>query len=193
MAVKRESVEVSTALSVIATCLAANIAIGFVVRKIGCPVYLDTIGTVLATLLLGWRWGLVAALCSVVLGSILIWPQYFWYTSTAIGIVASVELAFRFNFFKSPLRTVWAGIFVAIVAAFLSAPVTAYFQAATFSGNDLITAYFRSMGNSLIESVIFSGLSSEPVDKIITCLIVFYAMKGLPVHILGRYRLRGIL
>lgn len=188
-----EAVEVSTALSVIAICLAANIAVGFVVRKMGLPIYLDTIGTVLATILLGWRWGLLAAAFSVILGSFLIWPQYFWYSATAIGIVVSVELSYKFSLFKSPLRTVWAGLFVAVVAAFLSAPITAHFEAATFSGNDIITAFFRSMGNSLLKSVIFSGLSSEPVDKVTTCLIVYYAIKGLPSHVLERYRLRNLM
>ena len=190
---KSEPVETTAALSVIVACLAANVAVGFVVRKIGLPIYLDTIGTVLATIMLGWRWGLFAAGCSVALGSLLIWPQYFWYSATAIGIVASVEMSHRITLFKSPLKTVWAGLIVAVVAALLSAPVTAHFQAATYSGNDIITAFFRSMGNNLLQSVIFSGLSSEPVDKVITCLIVFYAIKGLPSHILVRYRLRGVL
>lgn len=192
LSLKDHPVNTTTAISVIVACLAANVAVGFVVRKIGLPFYLDTIGTVLATILLGWRWGLIAAACSVVLGSLLIWPQYFWYSATAVGIVFVVEFALKFSLFRSPLRTVWAGLLVAVVATVLSAPITAHFEAATFSGNDVITAFFRSMGNSLMQSVILSGFSSEPVDKVVTCLIVFYTLKGFPNYILSRYHLRSI-
>nr|VFK30411.1 MAG: energy-coupling factor transport system substrate-specific component [Candidatus Kentron sp. MB]VFK75206.1 MAG: energy-coupling factor transport system substrate-specific component [Candidatus Kentron sp. MB] len=183
-----------TVISVIVSCLAANVAVGIIVRKIGLPIYLDTIGTILATILLGWRWGLITAGSSVLLSSLLIWPQYFLYFATALGIVGSVEIAHRLSLFQTPFRTVWAGLLVAVVAALLSAPVTTYlFKAATFSGNDIITAFFRSMGNSLLESVIFSGFSSEPIDKVITCLIVYYTLKGFPGYILSRYHLRGLL
>ncbi|MEI2763297.1 hypothetical protein [Methanothrix soehngenii] len=186
------AVDSATAISVIVACLAANVAVGFVVRKIGLPIYLDTIGTVMATILLGWRWGIVTAAFSVILGSLLIWPQYFWYSITAVGIVISVEFAYWRSLFSSPLKTVWAGFLIAIVAAVLSAPVTAIFEAATFSGNDVVTAFFRSMGNSLIGSILLSGFSSEPVDKVTTCLVVYYAIKGIPDYVLKRYHLRGL-
>jgi len=185
-------VRAEVAIAVVVAALAANVALGFVVRRVGLPIYLDTIGTVLATVLLGWRWGCVAAAFSVVLGSLLIWPQYFWYSATAFGIVASVEFCWRIKLFASQLRTVWSGLIVATVAAFLSAPVTLYFQASTFSGNDMITAFFRAMGNTLLNSIIMAGLSSEPVDKVLTCLIVFWAIKGLPSDFFDRYKLRGL-
>ncbi len=179
------------AVTVIIACLVANVAVGFFVRKFGLPIYLDTIGTVLATVVLGWRWGLVAAAASVLLGTLLIWPQYFFYSATAVGIVTAVEVCRRFNLFSSPLRSAWSGLVVAVVAALLSAPVTAYFSANTYSGNDLITVFFRSMGNSLWESVILSGFSSEPVDKVITCLIVYATIKMIPTHTMRRYHLRS--
>ncbi|MFI0459944.1 MAG: hypothetical protein ACH254_20345, partial [Candidatus Thiodiazotropha endolucinida] len=131
MQLKNHPVKGSVAITVIVACLAANVLVGMVVRKVGLPIYLDTIGTVLATVVLGWRWGLVAAFFPVILGSFLIWPQYFYYPATAIGIVAAVEICYRYKMFTTPLRSSWSGLIVAIVAAILSAPVTAYFSAST--------------------------------------------------------------
>lgn len=192
MSMRQYPVTPQVAMTVIIACLAANIALGFVVRRVGLPIYLDTVGTILATIMLGWRWGLVAAALSVALGSILIWPQYFWYSMTAVGIVVAVEMCWRFSLYRSPLRVAWAGLIIAAVAAILSAPITAHFSAMTYSGNDLITAFFRQMGNSLMKSVLFSGFSSEPVDKVVTSLIVYYALSGFPEYLMKRYHLRGI-
>lgn len=192
LSLRQYPVDFRIATSVILASLVANVAVGFAVRRVGLPIYLDTIGTVMATILLGWRWGLLAAALSVTLGSLLIWPLYFFYSFTAVGLVVTVEFLRRISLFDSQWKAVWAGLILAVVAALLSAPVTAYFKAATFSGNDIITAFFRSMGNSLIQSVFLSGFASEPVDKALTCVIVFHVIKAFPEYTLKRYHLRGL-
>lgn len=178
------------AVAIVSAGLAINVVLALVVKALGLPIYLDTIGTILVTVLLGWRWGVITGLLAVVLGSFFIWPQYFWYVGTAIAIVLTVEVCSRRSLFASAIGAALTGLLVAIAAALVSAPVTAYFEAATFSGNDLITAFFRSMGNSLFQSVILSGFSSEPVDKVLTCLMVYWVVRMLDDELLARYALR---
>lgn len=185
-------VSTKTALSVVFWCVAFNIVLGTIIRKAGIPIYLDTLGTVIATILLGTGWGLVAGVFSVICGSIFIWPQYFWYSATAISIIIAIDILFRNRMFSTPLRSSMSGIIIAVIAALVSAPVTAHFQAATYSGNDLVTVFFRNMGNSLWNSIIFSGFSSEPIDKVITCLMSFYSIKSLPKSFASRNKLRTI-
>jgi energy-coupling factor transport system substrate-specific component len=71
--------------------------------------------------------------------------------------------------------TIISGLVVAVVAALCSAPVTAIvFGGVTASGSDLVTAFFRGTGRSLLQSVLISGLSSEPVDKTLVSLVAFF-------------------
>jgi energy-coupling factor transport system substrate-specific component len=188
------SPEPPTVVTVITTGIATNILIGFIIRRLELPIYLDTVGTFAIVILLGWRWGLLGALIAVVIGSLVIFPFYFYYSATAIGIVMTIEACRRMNFFRTTYHTIASGILVAVVAAILSAPVTAYlFGGITATGNDAITAFFATMGNNLVKSVFLSGFSSEPVDKILTALIAYWALRGLPSGLTTRYKLRPIL
>lgn len=168
-------------LSVALSLAALNLIIGSLVSFFKLPIYLDSIGIIVATLLLGWQYGIVCAIFTVGIGFFIINPYLPAYFATALGIILAIHFLRKLNLFSSYLKTVVAGLIIAIISAILSAPVTAYlFGGITLSGNDAITAYFVSIGNGILQSVIFSGLSSEPVDKVIVCLISYQILKSMP-------------
>ncbi len=83
-------------------------------------------------------------------------------------------------------------LIIALGAALASAPVTAFlFGGATLSGVDAITAFFVSSGNAILKSVLYAGFASEPVDKILVCLIAFGVLRSLPCSFYSRNGLRS--
>ena len=168
-------------LSVCLSLAAFNLIIGAIVSFFKLPIYLDSIGIVTSTVLLGWRYGIVCSLVTVSAGFFLINPYLPFYTLTSLGIVTISHFARKFNFFSQPVKIIIVGLVLAVVAAILSAPITTYlFEGSTLSGSDAITACFISVGKNIFSSVLLSGFSSEPVDKIIVALISFFILKSLP-------------
>jgi len=181
------------AAAIITSSIAVNIVIGTLVRKAAFPVYLDTVGTIAMVILLGWRWGLLGSALAVLVGTLIIFPMYFYFSLTAVGIVFTVEFCRRRNMFRNLPLTVFSGIVIAVVAALLSAPVTTFlFGGVTATGNDVMTAFFHKMGGTLLKAVLLSGFASEPVDKVITVLVVYWALHGLPARFTQRFGLRRL-
>ena len=112
---------------------------------------------------------------------------------TSLVIAATVEVLRRRNLYRNLGTTVLCGLILAVVAAIVSAPVTAIlFGGVTASFSDLLTAFFRRTGRTLLQSVVLSGLSSEPVDKVLVSTVAFLSLKGLPERFLQNFNLRGI-
>jgi energy-coupling factor transport system substrate-specific component len=178
--------------SLVLAFVALNLAVGGLVSFMKLPIFLDSIGIMMATILLGWPYGVAVAVITVGLGFFFVNPYLPFFVVTAVGIAIAVEFLRRRNMYRSLWTTAVSGFIVAVVSAILSAPVKAYlFGGVTASGSDLITALFLKTGRNVFESVFLSGLSSEPIDKILVSIIAFAALNGLPNKFLKDFALRG--
>ncbi|MFG1690549.1 hypothetical protein ACGF5M_00090 [Gemmatimonadota bacterium] len=177
----------------IAIALAAlNLTIGGVVSWLKLPIYLDSIGLVLSTVLLGWRYGLLTGVITVSIGFLLINPYLPAYTLTLFSLVATTELLARRKAFRSIPTSIAAGLLLALVAATVSAPVTTYlFGGVTASGVDLITVALRQTGRTLLDSVLLSGISSELLDKTLVSMFSCIILKSLPARFFLDFKLRS--
>ena len=73
-------------------------------------------------------------------------------------------------------------------AAVLSAPIAAYvFGGVTGAGTDAVVAAFRAFGLDALGANLAQGSVSEPIDKIVTYLVVWAIMLGLPQRFKGRF------
>lgn len=157
-----------------------NLGLGFIVATIKLPFYLDSIGTVLATALGGFWAGAASGALAVVVGSAYT-PTLWAYAGTALAIAAYVSIVYRVGYLKKLLRTLIFGLGLGVVSAIVSAPVTTYiWKGVSLSGADAITAFFSATGETLMDSVILGGLSTDPVDKLITSLVVFLLLRRVP-------------
>jgi|ERR1700733_1671315 len=178
-------------LSLLISLTAVNLALGAVVSYLKLPIYLDTLGLVLATITLGVAWGIACALLTVAVGFFVINPYLPAYVLTGICIAVTVEILFRARMYQSWWRAAISGLIVAIVSATTSAPITTYlFGGMTLSGADAITAYFFATGKTLLNSALLSGLSSEPIDKVLVSLIAYLTLQRVPPKVSKRYGLR---
>lgn len=169
------------ALTFIPLAIALNVGIGALVKALNLPLYVDSIGTIIATLLLGWRWGAVVGVLGFVITSIFINPFAIYFIGTQVAIAVFVHLVARRGWFSNVFKTILSGIGLGIVAAIVSAPVIIWiFQGATGNGSALVTSFFVQMGNQIVNSVFLSGFSIEPIDKGLQCLLAFFILKSIP-------------
>jgi hypothetical protein len=115
-----------------------------------------------------------------------------WAVPAAIGIaiVAAVIVA-GFTYLRRDLAGLWvagAGVLTGLVAAAVSAPISAYvFGGVTGSGTDVIVAALRQGGSDVLNASLGQGFFSDPIDKTITSFVVFIILAGLSPRIVARF------
>ena len=177
------------ALPFVAFCIALNLTAGQLTAALKIPIYLDSIGTILSAVLIGpWSaviCGSIANLLASAFGN----PSMMFFIPVVIVIGSFTALLARRGWFRKWYLVVIGGILQGVLAALVSAPIAAYlFGGVMMSGTDFLVLYFRSVGNTLLNSVLYQGLASDPVDKVVSYLIVFFLTRNLPQRLLTRLR-----
>lgn len=175
-------------LALIPVAVALNLATGLVVAELSLPVYLDTIGTVLAAAIAGPMAGVVTGLVSQVLTSLL--GGYMWLAFTPIQVIIALLAGFiaaRGGFRSPPLAVGW-GALVGLVAGAVSSVISYFvFGGVTAGGVTAVTTLLRSLGLSLPQSIVAASIGTDLLDKSIVFLLVALVLAALPRRILGRY------
>lgn len=176
------------ALTFIPLAIAINVGLGAIVKVLNLPIYMDSIGTIIATLLLGWKRGAIVGVLGFVITSIFINPFAIYFIGTQIIIALVVDFFAKRAWFYNIWKVALSGIGLGIITAIVSAPVIILvFQGATGNGAALVTSFFAKMGNQIVNSVFLSGFSIEPIDKAIQSSIAFFVLKSIPKSLLKRF------
>lgn len=81
-----------------------------------------------------------------------------------------------------------AGLLTGVVAAFISAPISAnLFSGVTGSGTDFLVAAFRQAGVEIGAATLGQGLISDPVDKITTFFVVYLVLNAMAHRTKARF------
>lgn len=175
-------------LALIPLGIALNLTIGTIVHVLKLPVYIDAVGTILVTLLAGWRAGITTGVLSFLIGGVLTNPVLPYFAGTQAAIALYTHLVAKLGAFRSVVKVVFVGLGMGVVAGIVSAPVIVYlFGGVTGSGASLIVAYLVASGQSILNSVVLSGLAAEPLDKTIQCLLAYWLLKGVPRTLLDKF------
>jgi energy-coupling factor transport system substrate-specific component len=189
-----------TLLGIAGLCVALNVGLGSTANLIKLPIYLDAIGTIACALLagqLGWRGFLLSALVGTIsftISGLLLTPAVLWFIPTQVAIaayafyVARPVLKNKLGSSSLHLSTIWQvimlGIGLGIVAGVISAPIIAYvFGGITGSGPSVIVALLLKAGTNLMNSVLASGLASEPIDKTVQLAAAVILVRATPARI----------
>jgi len=177
----------SQTLALVPLGIALNLTLGTLVHALKAPVYLDAIGTIILSLLGGFRMGAAVGVSSFLIGGLLTNPVLPWFSGTQAVIAAYVYIVGARGGFRSLPRTVVAGLGLGVVAGIASAPViVALFGGVTGSGASILVAFLLASGKTLLNSVLLSGLAAEPLDKLLQCLIAIWLIGRLPPRLLDR-------
>lgn len=171
----------------IALGIMLNLAPAAVISALKLPIFIDATGTIIITLALGLRAGIITGVGSFLIGGITQNPVMPAFSFTQLAIAVYVHFTARRGWFRSVRRIIPTGIGLGIVAAIMSAPVIAgLFGGLTGNGVSLVVAFLLATGKSVIKSVILAGFAAEPLDKTLQCLIAYWLLKGMPKSVLAR-------
>lgn len=168
-------------LVLMAIGIALNMALGQLVSLLKLPVFLDSLGTMLVAVLCGpWIGGLTGLVTNLLWGLIQ-GPTVAFFAPVAavIGIVAG--LLARAGLFRTPIGAAASGAIIAVTLAFIAVPIRIYlFGGVNGSGADFLIAYLTKVGQDLVGSVIVTVITANLADKIVTALLVWGIIRGLP-------------
>lgn len=182
----------SSVITLIPVGVALNLAIGTVVQIIKLPVFLDSIGTVIVAVLAGPLPAIATAVITVFVGGAIVNPVLPWFVGTAIAIGWFTGFCANRGAFKRVWTTVLAGLIMGVISAVVSAPIIVHlFGGVTQSGSSLVVAYLMATGKTVLKSVILAGIACDPVDKMLTYVVAFFLLMGLPERLRSRFP-RGV-
>jgi energy-coupling factor transport system substrate-specific component len=179
----------TTTWVMIPVAIALNIAIGTLVQTLKIPLYLDSIGTVLVAILAGPFAGALTGLLSNLIWALFpgsSWLAWFAPVAAVIGLMAGYWA--RAGWFRRSWKVIVAGLLTGLVAAVLSAPLSiACCGGVTGTGQDFLVAAFTQMGANIQIAALGQGAVADPLDKMISFLIVLLIVRDLPRRFLARF------
>jgi len=172
----------------LATMTIFNIGVSYIVYAFKLPLYLDAIGTILSTLLLGLRAGIITGVLGFIITSLTFNPLAVYFSGTQAVIAIYTFLLGKRGAYRTPFGLVLSGLGLGLTAAIVSAPViVAVFGGLTGNGPSLITAYLIASGQTVIKSVLITGGGVELIDKLAQLSIAVFLIKGLPKRVLAAF------
>ncbi|MCK4260131.1 MAG: ECF transporter S component [Halanaerobiales bacterium] len=178
--------KISTQALVIASlCVVINIIGGYLVTMVKIPLlFLDAIGTIFSAVILGpWVGGLVGVVTNLVLG-IIQGPTAipFGIVSLAIGVIVGF-IAKKRNF--SLGTAIITGLIISVVAPLIGTPIAvAIFGGLTGGGTDIFVIWLLKSGQKIFTAAFLPRITGNLVDKIGSCIIVYYLVKALPMELM---------
>jgi energy-coupling factor transport system substrate-specific component len=176
-------------LVLIPVAIAINIAVGQLIYSLQIPLYLDSIGTVLVGVLAGpWAGALTGLLTNMIWGLTGLNVIYAPFAAVAAVIGLLAGLFAEAGWMRNLWKVIASGLITGLVAAVLSAPISAYvWGGVTGAGTDVVVAIFRGIGFGILPSAFAQGVSSDPLDKAASFLVVWLIVRALPLRFLARF------
>ncbi|WP_251551003.1 ECF transporter S component [Neobacillus muris] len=184
------SLRLSTAsLVLIPVAVGVNYIGKLIAGLLKLPLWLDSIGTVLAAMLGGPIVGALAGAINNIIYGLTADPISFVYaiTSVAIGLVTGI--LFYKGYISSWGKALAAGIIIGLVATVVSTPLNIGFwggQTGNIWGDALFAAVLANTDSTWIASLLDEVVVDVP-DKLLVVLISYGIFKGLPKNIVQLY------
>jgi energy-coupling factor transport system substrate-specific component len=154
------------------------------------PLWLDSIGTVLASMLAGPVIGAICGAVNNIVFGLTADPISFYYSVTSIAIGLTVGIMAYKGWVKNFGKALVTGLVVALVAAVVSTPLNVGLwggQAGNVWG-DALFAYLTANKFPLWLASFLGEIVVDLPDKVATVLISFGIFKGLPRSLTVLYR-----
>lgn len=177
-------------LTVTAFCIALNIVGSYLALLLRLPIYLDSIGTILAGALMGPWYGLAAAVGNGLISGVLtdVYSLYFLPVGAVTGLMAG--LLFRKGILKG-WKVIPGSLALTVPGTALSASISAFlFGGITSSGSSLLVQLFHHLGLNLVASTFAVQIVTDYADRLISVLLVLVLTACLSVNL--KMRLKGV-
>jgi hypothetical protein len=171
------------AAMIVALCAALDVFGGFAAKTLAIPiVYLDTVGTFVAAVVLGPWWGAAAGATYNVVASLTFDPGTWPFAAVSVVVALLWGYGIRaLGLGRSAWSFLGLGIVVAVVSAVSASPIVLWlYGGATGSASDTITFLFELVGLDQGLSVFVSNLVSNSADKLIAGSVGLALVQALP-------------
>lgn len=175
------------AILIIPVAVAVNFVGGQLASMLKLPMYLDTIGTIFASMLCGpWVGAVAGGLTNVVTG--LANPVNFWFIPVNVIVGLTTGWMSRKGWFTKP-ATIVLGIFaMAIISTVAAAPIVVYvYGGVTGSGTSLITATLMAAGTNIWAAFFGTEGIFTVLDRVISYAISIAVIKVIPARTLVKF------
>lgn len=160
-------------LSYMAILLIINYVGSTVALYLRLPIYLDTIGTMIASISLGGLYGVGVAISSAILNWITtdIYAIYFAPVAIVIAILTSILKTNK----KRISNLIFSSFIISITGTILASIITVVlFKGITSSGSSIFVQILHGSSLSLTSSVFIVQIITDYLDKFISILIAVY-------------------
>lgn len=179
-------------ISLIPICLAVNVVGGNLASALKVPLYIDSIGTILAGMLCGPVIGLLTGALTGVISGIFSPIMLAYIPVTAIYGLTAGFLSEKKMMVNIP-KLIASGIIIALLGVILSSPITALaFGGITETGQGVIIAVLRAAGFGLLPATLISSFCTEFLDKLLSCVVCFIIIRGMSGRYLSKFQLGEI-
>jgi len=163
-----------------AISIALNIILGIVTSSLKLPLYLDTIGTIFIAVYFGpWYGATVGALTNIITGMIFNPKDIpFLLVNVAVGLI----VGFIARKYKFTLPTaIITGLILSVICPLIGTPIGIWvYGGLTGTGADFIFAWLQKVGNSIFVSSFIAKITSNFLDKIASCILVWALIEAMP-------------
>ena len=171
-------------LTFIALCVAINIVGSKIAFYARIPIYLDSIGTILCSAVLGPVYGIVGAIAGGLISGVMgdIYAIYFLPGAICTGLVAGLVL---YNRKKTMLCGIWKAFLISFPCSVVIALINAkLFGGVTSSSSDIFTQLFYRLGVSLELSCFITQIFTDYADKLVAVLLICAVYRRLPLQMI---------
>lgn len=170
-------------ITIVAMAIAINFVAGKLAGALALPVFLDTIGTAFAGMLLGPGYGALAAIISALVSLAFGDPFSLYFCGSAIIVGIGAGLFFYGKHIKPwSWSYLWKIACISVPGSILTAAIsTAFFGGITSSaGSNILIGLMRAAGFSLFQSCFIMQLIQDYADKAISIILCAVIISRLP-------------
>lgn len=173
-------------LCILSFAAAINITGGSIALLLRLPIYLDTIGTMLAAALLGPVYGMIPGLISGLVSGFTsdIYALYYIPVQLITGLLTGIVFK---KYMPRGLKLLPLGFFISLPGTMVSSAITAMvFGGITSSGSTVLVQLLHRAGVNLTVSVCIVQAATDYADRIVVLSLTAMLLAALPGTIKGR-------
>jgi energy-coupling factor transport system substrate-specific component len=171
-----------------AMCIVVNIVFGMFVSTLNIPLlFLDTVGTILGSVVLGPFLGAIIGGCTNLVLGVISGPTNipFALVNIVLGLIVGFVSKKRGFGYKEAILT---GLLLSIICPLVGTPISVLlFGGLSGSGADLLVGFLVQSGQKIFTAAFLPRIISNIVDKPLSCIIVVYFLSKVPKGFISQY------
>jgi energy-coupling factor transport system substrate-specific component len=173
-------------ITIVALALALNYVGGTIALFLRLPIYLDTIGTIFAAVLLGPVYGVLAGLLNALLSGLTtdLFALYYGPVQIVTGFCAGYFLKNRLEGKQLVIKTLWVSLPGTIIATIITVVL---FGGITSSGSSVIVQLLRGIGLSQVSSVFLVQVITDYLDRLVSIVLVLMVTTRITHRFMKQY------